>query len=498
SEAGTRAVGRIPQDRLEIDRSFHPSLAKSAGQRYQETMNQIRRWLAIGSGIFLALVVSRPGLAGDPLVDVTRKIAAEATTNGKAYANLRELTTVGPRLSGSEGAAKGIEWAKRKLESYGFDHVALQPVMVPHWTRGDVEQASVTSTPHPIDLKVTALGPSVGTPKEGVEAGVVEVQGLNEVEKLGEAVRGKIVFYNRPMTYGGKSAYGSYGRTVDQRYRGASVAAKHGAVAVLVRSMTALPDDNHPHTGMLKYEDGIAKIPATAVSTHSANELSALLKSNPKLTVNLKLSAAQHPDAPSFNVMGELTGRDLPQEYVVVGGHLDSWDLGTGAHDDGTGVVQSIEVLRALKALGLRPRRTVRVVLFMAEEFGGIGATQYANQVKAKGEKHYAAIESDSGGFAPVGFGIDGGDAKVEALKRFAPYLGLVHADTIKKGGGGTDIEPLAPFGTITIGYIPDATHYFDFHHSSLDRLEAVNADELNGGAAAMATLTYLIAEKGL
>jgi Zn-dependent M28 family amino/carboxypeptidase len=213
--------------------------------------------------------------------------------------------------------------------------------------------------------------------------------------------------------------------------------------------MTALPDDNYPHTGMLKYEKGVAMIPAAALSTHSANELSALLKTEPKLNVNLKLSAAQHPNVPSFNVIGEITGRDLPQEYVVVGGHLDSWDLGTGAHDDGTGVVQSIEVLRTLKALGLRPRRTVRVVLFMAEEFGGLGAEEYANQAKAKGEKHFAAIESDSGGFAPLGFGVSGSEQKVAAVKRFAPYLGLFHADSIEKGGGGTDIEPLAPTGTV-------------------------------------------------
>jgi carboxypeptidase Q len=266
----------------------------------------------------------------------------------------------------------------------------------------------------------------------------------------------------------------------------------------LVRSMTALPDDDHPHTGMLRYDKGIPMIPAAALSTHSANELSALLKKDPKLSVNLKLSAKQHPDVPSFNVVGEITGRDLPQEYVVVGGHLDSWDLGTGAHDDGAGIVQAIEAARTLKALGLRPRRTVRVVLFMAEEFGGIGAEQYAQQVKAKGEKHYAAMESDSGGFAPVGFGVDGSEQALAAVKRWAPYLALVHADSIKKGGGGTDVAPLAPQGTVTIGYIPVSTHYFDFHHSSLDRLDAVNVEELQGGAAAMAILTYLIAEKGL
>jgi len=266
---------------------------------------------------------------------------------------------------------------------------------------------------------------------------------------------------------------------------------------VLVRSMTALPDDDNPHTGMLKYEEGVPMIPAAAVSTHGANELSALLKTDPKLTVNLKLSAAQHADVSSYNVIGELTGRDLPQEYVVVGGHLDSWDLATGAHDDGTGVVQSIEAVRALKALGLRPRRSVRAVLFMAEEFGGIGAKQYADYVKAKGEKQFAAIESDSGGFAPVGFGVSGSDEQVAAVKRFAPYLALFHADAIRKGGGGTDIEPLRPLGAVTIGYIPDAGHYFDFHHSARDRIEAVNIDDLQNGAAAIATLTYLLAEKG-
>jgi hypothetical protein len=460
-------------------------------------MNAIRLSLVISSAIAWTVFGARAS-ADDPLVDVTRKIAGEATTNGKAYANLKELTTIGPRLSGSEGAAKAIEWAKRKLESYGLDRVVLQPAMVPHWTRGDVELATAISGARSVPLKVTALGPSVGTPKEGVEAGVVEVHGLDEVEKLGAAVRGKIVFYNRPMTYGGRSSYGSYGRTVDQRYRGASVAARQGAVAVLVRSMTALPDDDNPHTGMLKYEKDVPMIPAAAVSTHGANELSALLKSDPKTKVKLQLSAAQHPEVSSYNVIGELTGRDLPHEYVLVGGHLDSWDLATGAHDDGTGVVQSIEVLRALKATGLRPRRTVRVVLFIAEEFGGMGAKEYADQAKAKGEKHFAAIESDSGGFAPIGFGVSGTEEQVAAVKRFAPYLGIVHADSIRKGGGGTDIEPLRPQGTITIGYIPDASHYFDFHHSSRDRIDAVNAEELNGGAGAMAILAYLLAEKGL
>jgi len=326
----------------------------------------------------------------------------------------------------------------------------------------------------------------------------LEVRGLDEVRSLGNAVRGKIVFYNRPMDPTLKVTFEAYGKAVDQRTRGASVAAQQGAVAVLVRSMTTLSDENFPHTGLLVYEEGTRKIPAAALSTHSANELSALLKSNPKLTVNLKLSAAQDRFVPSFNVIGEITGRDLPQEYVVVGGHLDSWDLGTGAHDDGAGVVQSIETLRALKVLGLHPRRTVRAVLFMAEEFGAFGADEYAKQAKAKGEKHVAALESDCGGFAPVGFQVQGSDQKIAALKQFIPYLAPLHAASIEKGFSGTDVAPLGAQGAVTVGYVPVSTHYFDYHHSARDRMDAVDSKDLHAGAAAIATLTYLLAEKEL
>jgi hypothetical protein len=454
--------------------------------------------LLVLSLFFLAMAVTRAhGSASDPLEEATGKLAAEITEHGKAYSDLKELTAIGHRLSGSEGAAKAIEWAKRKMESYGFDRVTLQPAMVPHWTRGSIEQATVTSPPLPISLKVAALGNSVGTPKEGIEAPVVEVQGLDEVKMLGAAVRGKIVFYNRPMDPNRKTTGKAYGQAVDQRTSGASVAAKEGAVGVLVRSVTTFADDN-PHTGMLSYKEDIDKIPAAALSIRSANELSTLLKSNPKLTVNLKLSCAQHPLVSSFNVIGEITGRDLPQEYVVVGGHLDSWDLATGAHDDGAGVAHSIEVGRALKALGLRPRRTVRVVLFMAEEFGSFGAKEYASQAKAKGEKHVAAIESDSGGFAPIGFGVEGNDQAVAAVKRWTHYLTPLHADVIEKGFSGADVGLLVPLGCVSLGFTPDTTHYFDFHHSARDRIEAVDPKDLNAGAAAIATLTYLLAEKGM
>lgn len=461
-------------------------------------MNRIVLSVAVASGILLGIVATRVNGADDPTADTTHKIATEIIEHGQAYANLEELTAIGHRLSGSESAAKAVEWAKRKMESYGFDHVVLQPVMVPHWTRGEVEEAAVTSTSPPVSLKLTALGNSVGTPKDGIEANVVEVRSLDEVEKLGAAVRGKIVFYNRPMDPTVWNTFKAYGRAVDQRSRGPSVAAKEGAVAVLVRSMSTLPDDDHPHTGMLNYQKGIPMIPAAALSTHAANRLSALLKADRKLTVRLTLSAAQHPLVPSFNVIGELTGRELPNEYVVVGGHLDSWDLATGAQDDGAGVVQSIEVLRALKVLGVRPRRSVRAVLFMAEEFGGNGAKEYARQAKDKRERHVAAIESDRGGFAPVGFEVEKNERALAKIKGWAPYLAPLHAGSIESGGSGADVAPLAAQGAVTIGFIPVSTHYFDFHHSALDRMDAVKKGELQEGAAAMAVLTYLLAEKDL
>jgi hypothetical protein len=441
----------------------------------------------------------RPASAGsDPLADAIGKIRSEVIERGKAYDDLRELTAQGHRLSGSAGAARGVEWARKKLASYGFDRVELQPVTVPSWTRGDIERAMAAAPSGPVKLEVAALGNSVGTPRDGIEAAVVEVKGIDEVKKLGGALKGKIVFFNRPMDPDRKNTFKAYGGAVDQRVAGASAAAREGAVAVLVRSMTTLPDEHFPHTGIVIYEKDAPKIPAAALSTHSAGELSALLGSNPGLKVTLKLSAAQQPPARSFNVIGEWTGRELPKEYVVVGGHLDSWDLGTGAHDDGAGVVHAIEAARVLKALGLRPRRTVRVVLFMSEEFDGAGAEEYARQARLKKEKHYAAIESDSGGFAPVGFSVEGNDQTIAKLKKWGTYLAPLHADSLEKGYSGADVGKLTEQGALCLGFVPDSTHYFDFHHSARDRIEAVHRDDLHRGAAAMAVLTYLLAEKGL
>ena len=451
--------------------------------------------------IFSLSLMLLPRWWGDSLTSLmkrTQKIASEITNYGRSYSNLKELTAIGHRLSGSPGAEKAVAWAKKKFESYGLDRVVLQPMMAPHWVRGETESATILLNDKSIPLKITALGGSVGTGSKEVVGEVLEVKSLDEVNQFSDKVRGKIVFYNRPME-SSINEFEAYGKALDQRGGGAARAAQFGAIAVLVRSMTPLADDDHPHTGMLTYADDLHKIPAAALSTHAANTLSETLKTNSGLKVALRLSAEMLPMVSSYNVIGELTGRDLPNEYVVVGGHLDSWDLGTGAHDDGAGVVQSIEVLRSFRTLKLRPRRTVRAVLFMSEEFGGFGGKEYAQQVAIRHEKHIAALESDRGGFAPGGFTVAAADDKVKTfVGNWIPYLTPVHATQFTSGEGGTDVSPLEEMGTATFGLVPATSGYFALHHSSLDRIDAIDPKDLSAGAAAMAVFIYLAAELGV
>jgi Zn-dependent M28 family amino/carboxypeptidase len=291
--------------------------------------------------------------------------------------------------------------------------------------------------------------------------------------------------------------FDAYSGAVDQRVSGASQAARYGAVGVLVRTLTTLPDDNYPHTGVVEYAGDAPQIPAAAISTHDANRLSGLV-SNGGAHVRLELSAQWHDAEPSFNVIAELRGRDLPDQIVDVGGHLDSWDLAPAAHDDGAGATQSIEALRLIKAQGTRPRRTVRAVLFMCEEFGGIGADEYARVAQAQGERHVAAIESDRGGYAPVGFQVEGSADALAQARGWSRALTVAGAGKVDAGFSGTDVEPLQPLGAVGFGYVPDSTHYFDLHHSALDQLAAVDPNELEAGASAMATLAWLAAEHGI
>lgn len=435
-----------------------------------------------------------PAFAQKPDSLLIRRVYNDILSHGKSYDWLRQLTKgVGPRLAGSEGSKKAVEWAKKTLEAEGFDRVFLQDVKVPHWVRGEKEKATILSGSQKIDVPIAALGGSVATPPPGITAGVIEVKNFPELRALGrEKVAGKIIFFNRPMDPTKLNTFEAYAGAVDQRAAGATEAAKLGAVGAIVRSMNPSLDD-FPHTGGLRYGTGVALIPAAAISTNGAERLSALLKQNPALTFYFKQSCETLEDAASHNVVAEIKGSESPEQLIVVGGHLDSWDLAEGAHDDGAGCVQAIEVLRTLKALGIRPRHTIRAVLFANEENGLRGGIQYADLAKKNNETHRYAIESDNGGFVPRGFGIVGTDAQVAALQRFAPLLAPYGLHEIGRGSGGADIGPLAPLGTVLIGYKPDSQRYFDYHHAANDNFEAVSERELKLGAASMTALVVLL-----
>lgn len=432
-----------------------------------------------------------------------KRISDEILLRGKAHDNLKILCkSVGQRLSGSPGMYKGEEWGLKTLKEAGAEKVYLQECMVPHWVRGAEEEARFKTGNRSAApaFTVLALGNSVGTGKEGVLAQVIEVKNFDELDRRKEEVKGKIVFFNYPFNK--TLLRGAYGDAVRYRGGGASAAAKYGAVAVIVRSVTAAYDDN-PHTGALRYNDSFPKIPAVAISTMDAESLSNYLKG--KYAIEkffLKTNCAMLADTIGHNVIGEIRGTEFPDEIITVGGHLDSWDPGEGASDDGTGLVQSIEILRAFNAIGYKPKRTIRVVLFANEENGGRGAAKYAEEAKLKNEKHIMAMESDGGSEYPRGFGCGMTKeqyAKVETWKKyFTPY----DADKFsfsEGGGGGADIGPLQTlFKTPQFGLNTTGQRYFDMHHSAIDTFENINAQELNLCASVMAAMLYLVDKYGL
>jgi hypothetical protein len=432
-----------------------------------------------------------------PYDSIAQKIVFTVLTSNKSMETLRELTAIGHRLSGSAGAAKAVVWAKKKMEEFGFNNVHLESVMVPRWVRGSHEEGSVVASGKrkAVPLNVTALGGSIGTPKQGITAEVVEVKSWEVLRSLGDRVKGKIVFYNRPMERGYFQTFQAYGRAVDQRGRGAVEAARYGAVASLVRSMTTRIDD-FPHTGGMSYVDTIPKIPAAAVSTRDAEKLSDLLKVEHNLRIHIELTCETLSDVESANVVGDITGSEHPEEVVLIGGHLDSWDKGQGAHDDGAGCTQSLEALRLMKELGLKPKRTVRAVLFMNEENGGRGSVAYAAKDRPN-ERHIAAMESDAGGFTPYGFGV-GDSLTLKKLLPWAPAFRFIAADRFTFGGGGADISELMRRGVPGMGLNVDSQRYFDYHHTDNDIINNVSERELALGSAAMAILAYIIAQQGL
>jgi hypothetical protein len=440
-------------------------------------------------------IASAPAPVSDSVA--LRRIFDEALLRGESYENLRYLTgNIGARVSGSPQAQMAVEWGKTTMEKAKFDRVYLQEVMVPHWVRGSKERGEIVGNKDKgIKVPICALGGSVSTGGK-LKAGVVEVHSLDEVRNLPEAaVKGKFVFYNRPFNDALIEPGAAYGGAVDQRALGAAEAAKKGAVGALVRSMTSARDD-FPHTGTMRP----ATIPGAALSTNAADKLSQLLKANPDLQFELEMECITLPDEKSYNVVGEIKGSKYPDEVITVGGHLDSWDLGQGAHDDGTGCVQSIEALRLLRAAGFKPERTIRAVLFMNEENGTRGGNEYARLAAANKETHLAAIESDGGGFTPRGFTVEGDPATVAKLSKLAPLLLPYHAADVTAGHSGTDIEPLqeAVHPKALIGYKCDSQRYFDIHHTAADTFDKVNRRELELGGASMASLIYLLSKYGL
>lgn len=425
-----------------------------------------------------------------------RKIYDEALTNGHAYEWLHYLTKdIGNRLSGSPEAAAAVEWTRQVMDTLGLDTVYLQPVMVPHWVRGKPEKAMILGqgewSAMPVD--VLAIGNSVGTGTNGVRAEIIEVPSLEGLEKLTAAdVKGKIVFFNGAMDATQLETFRAYGKAVMQRALGASKAAELGAVGVVVRSVASNIDD-FPHTGTLHYLEGIKKIPAVCISTEDAETLSHAIRRSEGLEFYFETHARMLPDELSYNVIGELRGSEEPDQYLVVGGHLDSWDVGEGAHDDGSGCVQSIEALRIFKKLGYQPKKTIRAVMFMNEENGSRGAAEYARMAEKNKEKHIAAIESDAGGFAPRGFAMTGKKGQVETFKSWRKWLEPFGLYDLGQPGGGEDIDPLKEAGVALFGLRPESQRYFNYHHTNEDTFEKVDPRELELGAAGMASLLYLL-----
>ncbi len=427
-----------------------------------------------------------------------RKIYDYYLTKSNCYSNLEYLATkIGGRLSGSKQAEKAVEWAKIAMYAAGADTVILQPCMVPHWVRGQKEKCNLTSAKLKLNkaLSCIALGSSVGTGSKGIRAKVIEVTSFEQLEKLGEKeVKGKVVFYNVFFDQTKIRTGNAYGEAVKYRGKGASYAAKYGAVASLVRSMSSVADDE-PHTGNMNYDTTISKTKITtlALGYKSADMLHLALLEDKDATVYIETHCETLPDAPSYNVVGQITGSEQPNEFIIAGGHLDSWDNGEGAHDDGAGIVQSIEILQVYKLLGIKPKHSIRAVAFMNEENGLAGGAAYAKYAKEKNEKHLAALETDAGGYTPRGFGVDTLNnlyALVSNWKNlFSPYL----IEKIEKGGGGADLIALEKLGVPCIGFEPDMQRYFDIHHSAADTFDKIKKRELELGAAAIGALMYLI-----
>jgi hypothetical protein len=436
------------------------------------------------AGLAAALAATTPD---DP---ISRLVDAGLKSDG-AYRKLAWLTDrIGPRLSGSSNLEKAVVWCSDEMTRDGLENVRAEKVMVPRWVRGEASGKILEPVAHP--MVILALGMSDSTGPDGVTGNIVEVSSLDEVKALGEKAKGKIVLFNKRIYPNGGDERG-YGSAAPLRHAGAAAAAKVGAVGMLIRSL-ATADLRLPHTGSMEYEDGVVRIPAAAVSPEDAELIHRFLAAGETVKVTFFQSCRNLPDAESANVVGEIRGSVSPDEVVVIGGHLDSWDVGTGAQDDGAGCAITMEAMRLIRASGFKPKRTIRAVLFTNEENGLRGGKAYAEAHATELGKHVAAIESDSGGQRPVGFGVAAGAGSAVMLRRLALPLAGIAADDVQDGGGGADISAMADAGVPQIGLRQDGTHYFDIHHTMADTLDKVDAHDLAMNATAMAVMAWQLA----
>jgi hypothetical protein len=469
-------------------------------------MSQMASWKSLSLILFAPCFASAQNLSEQYRVTANKLIDA-ALADKDGYDKLAYLCDrIGNRISGSPSLERAVKWSEETMKRDGLSNVRLIPVKVPHWVRGAESVRMLAPENKP--LHMLGLGMSVGTPPGGITADVVVVSNFDELTKLGSAgIRGKIVLFNAP--------YEGYGQTVTYRSNGPSRAAALGAVAVLVRSITPL-NMQIPHTGALTYDEAQPKIPAAAITLEDAMTLARFQASKVPIRVTLEMSAHLEPDADSFDVMAEIPGRELPGEVVVLGGHLDSWDVGRGAQDDGSGIIASLQAVAIIKKLGLQPRRTIRVVFWVNEENGGRGGQAYRAWLGDKISTHVAAIEMDGGAEPPKGFGYggegggggrgrrDGGspaaptaaeEASMTTLQDIGKLLERIGAGQITRGGGGSDIAPITRDGVPSLGLTTTGAHYFDWHHTEADTLDKVNPEDFRKNIATLAVMSYVLAD---
>lgn len=445
--------------------------------------NRLRSALLLAGALVALPTPSAARQVADEYREVANRIIDAATGDHAAYQRITELVErFGPRISGSVALERAIDWMVEEMESDGFDNVHTERVMVPHWVRGDESLEMIL--PWPRELPMLGLGFSVATPPGGIRGEVFVVNSFEELERRASEARGRIVLFNVPFT--------TYGETVQYRSRGAVAAARAGAVASLIRSVTPYSQQT-PHTGNSAYEDGVPRIPHAAITVEDADLLQRMQERGERIEVLLKMNAQTLPDTPGRNVMAEITGTEFPDEVVVLGGHIDSWDVGQGAMDDAGGVVAAWEAIRLMKELGLRPRRTIRAVGWTSEEQGRTGGREYV--AEHEDEVHVLAMESDGGVFKPHGFGFTGSDEAFEIIREIATLLDPIESGTITRGGGGADIAPLMATGVPGMGLSVDGTRYFWYHHSDADTVDKLDPDEVALCVATMAVMAYVVAD---